>query len=187
MKKTINVIILIMSLIFLLSSCETDRIVFFTEKSEITNRTVGQITKAVNEKNATAFVNLFSETAKAKNQTLQSDAESFIDFIEGDIVKYYLNGGKPSRYYEMHYGKNREEVNSDYIIETTQKKYQIAIKQITADDFDANNVGIECISIVEDELWNETFPDDPIYNGSRYMEFYGINIHRTADDLLAEG
>ena len=185
MKKTICIVTIIMSCLLLLCSCGSDFRMLFIERENIANDTVLQLKEAINENDNKALVNLFSKQAQTNSLSLDLDAQSLIDFIEGDIVEIHSQGGM-SRGREAHYGKKREELRYTYVLETTEKKYQIAIKQIIIDDFDVNNVGIVCISVVEDELWNEMFPDY-YYNGSRYMEYYGINIHRTVDDLLAEG
>ena len=62
-------------------------------------------------------------------------------------------------------------IQSAFYLETSARKYYIAIRECTKDDFDNNNVGVISIYIIKSEDWDE----DYIYRGDGKWT-PGINI-----------
>ena len=148
-----------------------DGSIFGEDNAKIADETFGKVIGAIESKDASKIVALFSDTVKNEGDLPQAATE-FIDYIQGDIISFSSaseSGVGADAYSES--GKKRKEINASFSINTTESTYYIAIKECTRDDFDENNVGVLSIYIVDSNKW----PEEYVYRGDgKWLP--GINI-----------
>ena len=142
-------------------------------EEEIADATFLEIVDAVKTKNSSHIKDMFSIAIQKENSTLENDAIELVEFIQGDIISYTeaMDGGIATDD-EIEDGKRKKEITSAFDIVTTENKYHIAIKECVKDDFNAENVGLLYICIIDSQNWTE----DYIYGGKDKTN--GINIER---------
>lgn len=169
MKKTCLILTILM---FLMTSCSFEDFINSFDDSIIADNTFEKIIDSVKQKDAAQLTALFSKTAHDESADLEADAEKFIEFIEGDIVSFSgSREGGVSAYGKTDHGKTLKIIQPTTIIETSEQKYHVAMKECTIDEFNSDNVGVMSIYIIKDEDWKETC----VYRGDAKWEL-GINI-----------
>ncbi len=122
--------------------------------AEIADATFEKLVSAIQSKNTTNIVDLFSAAAKTEAD-VEQEATQLIDFIQGDIVSFSSAGesgvGTDSEVLE---GKAKKEIHSAFRLETTEAKYYIAVKECVENEFDNNSVGVLSIYIIESKYWS---------------------------------
>lgn len=165
------------SLLLLFPFCGCNNMRFKVNSEEdIADATFNRLILAIQEKDASGIVALFSETVQGEN-TLAEDALSLIEFIHGDIISVSSAaeaGVGVDR--EKNNGKQRKEIQSSFCVITTEGKYYVAIKQCVRDDFDDNNIGVLSFNIIEASIWGK----DYVYRGGGEWN-QGINIAHSTD------
>ncbi len=149
--------------------------VLYESNESSADKTFAEVLDAVRSEDPSAITQLFSDEAKSTSSSLEEDADSFIKFIEGDIVSFSnaAESGVGSDG-NVEGGKTRKDINASFSVETTEKTYYIAIKECVKDDFKRSNVGILSVYIIEASAWT----DEYVYRGDGEWT-PGINIGKT--------
>jgi len=130
----------------------------FTDSDEkIADQTFNEIIIAIGLKDDSKIVDMFSNSIK-KDESLLQSASKFIDYIHGDIISFSLaSDAGVGVDYKIENGKKRKEIQSAFCINTTEDTYFVAIKECTKDQFNANNIGIVSIYVIESDNWTEDY------------------------------
>ena len=139
-----------------------------------------EIIDAIETNDSSKIVDLFSNTAKSKND-LTKPAQSFIDYVHGDVVSFTSVSQAPIRATKWSdYGKIRRRIDVPLSITTTEKIYHINFVAFIEDDYDNNNIGITELSIIDADEWADI--STGTYGGAP-REIQGINIASSYDLL----
>lgn len=140
--------------------------------AEIADETFGEIIDAIRRKDSSRITDMFCATIKSEDALYES-AFKFIEYIRGDIISFSsASEAGVGADYKTEYGKKKKEIQASFTIVTSERKYYLAIKECTRDDFDENNIGIISIYIIEASNWTV----DYVYRGGGQWS-PGININ----------
>lgn len=173
MKKFLLSIMLLV-LMIMLTACfqkRSNKGVFGENNEKIADNTFKELISAVQLKDASEIVNLFSNTTKSKID-LTLSAASLVDYVQGDIVSLSsaVEAGVGADL-KTENGKTKKEIQSSFCINTTEATYYIAIKECVKDEINHDNIGLLSMYIIESTNWAE----DYVYRGDGKWTL-GINI-----------
>lgn len=170
MKKYIIVLLLILA--FLLTSC-SPRIfnrLKYLDSDAIADNTFGKLINAIKENDVAGIVSMFSQNVQNESD-LQDDAQKLIDFIKGEITSYSLaREACTSSTLIKDKGKAEKTINASTTVWTDESVYYIGITKCVFNEFNANDVGIFGLSIIEASIWNR----DAVYRQNKNIS--GITI-----------
>lgn len=171
MKK---ICLLVMSLLmtFCCTACIFDISIFKKSNEEIADETFSTVIEAIESKDQTKLLGLFSKTVHNEVHALEENALELFEFIEGDILSFSkaMESGMIT-HDSVDYGKRKKEIESAFNITTTEHIYYFDIKECTRDDYNDDNVGIVSIYVIDSENWGK----DYVYRGDAEWT-PGINI-----------
>ena len=146
---------------------------FGKSNSEIADSTFNQIIEAINTKDHSKIITLFSDKIQEEEKDLEEKSIEFINFIIGDVVSYTSTseGGMVERK-EAEYGRTKTKIEANITLNTTSDVYHIAIKECIKNDFDISEVGVFSICIINDVDWNSDYD----YWGGQNLNIAGIFI-----------
>lgn len=180
-KKLILILLVFFAVAF--TSCfnkEGNMGIWGNTDEKIADRTFNELITAIESKNDSKIVDIFSDTVK-KEVNLSQSALMFLNFIDGDIVSFSSAFDRGIGVdYRIEDDKKIKEIQSAFNISTTEKIYYIAIKECVEDDINNDNVGVLSIYIIESNNWQE----DCVYRGDGKW-IPGINIEKTVDGSLS--
>lgn len=124
------------------------------EKYRMANRTVENIIKAMEMKDAEILKALFSKNVK-QDPEIDEEIAMFIQDIHGDIITCDSEARQISSGIEKYYGKTRTEYTGDFNVETKARAYKITFTLYIKDDFDSDNVGLQNMHVIAEgiEFW----------------------------------
>ena len=173
MKKTL-LLLPIIGLVLVLTSCSLRRNFLMTDDRAIANKQFEDLIDAAKMQDADALKALFSQNVLNEVENIEESIQKLFDYFEGEMVSYndWAGPGVTAKndadgYWKQYY--------STYDLETTQDKYRLAMEIITVDTADADNVGIRSLYIIrfeDDTDQNCAYRGDGAYTP-------GINIGNT--------
>lgn len=178
-----KILVLMMLLVLMLGliSCtmgKEDRVVLANNYEETADNTFNEIISAIMLSDKSKIVNMFACSVRSDSMLSQSAAELF-DYIRGDIVSFSAAAeAGVGMNAKIEHGKKQKEIQSSFLIKTTEDTYYIAIKERILDELN-HDVGILSIYIIKSENWVE----DYVYRGDGKWT-HGINI---VDALVPAG
>lgn len=128
---------------------------------------------AMEDKNKEKIKGMISQSTVNSVEKLESEIQDLIEFYQGSFISFDNFGG-PTVTQEVDEGNTKIEFEFSYLVTTTIKSYQIAVKDIIMDDFDTSNEGINYIYIKDAKDYDK---DDYVYWGDG-EETPGINIEK---------
>lgn len=99
---------------------------------------------------------LFSNKAKKETESLPDDILKLIEYFDGEMISYNDWSG-PSAKGSQESGKRRIQLFSTFDVETTAGKYRFAMKYVSVDEDDPDNIGIWSVYIIEAKDTNEKY------------------------------
>lgn len=170
--KRIWLFVIILLMTICCTACIFDMSIFKKSNEEIADETFSIVIGAIESKDQTKLLELFSETVQNEVYDLEENALEFFEFIEGDILSFSkaMESGLIT-HDSVDYGKRKKEIESAFNIKTSQKTYYFAIKECTRDDYNDDNVGIVSMYVIGSENWGK----DYVYRGDAEWA-PGINI-----------
>ena len=170
--KRIWLFVIILLMTICCTACIFDMSIFKKSNEEIADETFSIVIEAIESKDQTKLLELFSETVQNEVYDLEENALEFFNFIEGDILSFSkaMESGLIT-HDSVDYGKRKKEIESAFNIKTSQKTYYFAIKECTRDDYNDDNVGIVSMYVIGSENWGK----DYVYRGDAEWA-PGINI-----------
>lgn len=157
MKKVFQLLIITIFLFALRSFEGSDTNYFMTDK-EIANEYLEKIIEAVQNQDRDALKSMFSNNVLKEVQNMDESIDELFDFYQGYMVSVADSVG-PSVKGENHRGIVKKVIQIYRTVETSEKKYHIAIRAVVQDTKFPDNVGLDALYIVEtDKL------DEPVYD-----------------------
>ena len=119
----------------------------------IATETLEQIITAVLEKDEDALKHIFSQQVceDEENHMDESIAE-LMDFFQGEVLEIDDSAGVGTEE-EFEHGRRKIEINSAFGVTTSEREYDIAIKQCTENSLEPSGVGVSSFYIVAAENW----------------------------------
>ncbi len=150
----IKCVLLIVSLIFLTSCIVPGTNWIPKDDKAIATETLGQIITAVLEKDEDALKHIFSQQVceDEENHMDESIAE-LMDFFQGEVLEIDDSDPILSEDKTVEYGRRKIEISSAFGVTTSEREYDIAIKQCTENSFEAGGEGVTSLYIVAAENW----------------------------------
>lgn len=162
MKKIL--IALLVTIIPLFTSCSSEESKLFSNvfksDSTIANETFQKIINGINIRDGSAIREMFSDKALREAIEFDEKLASLFDYCEGEMLSY--NAGGPGVFQEKNAdgrGFIKKEIQSTYDVETSKKKYHIAIREFIQDTECSDNVGIYSIYVVATDSLDEPVAD----------------------------
>ena len=160
-----------------LCGCSMRKSFLMMDDESIANKQFEKLIDAIQTQDIDAVRALFSENALKEAENADESIRDLFDYFQGELISYNDWGG-PGVTAEMEYGDYQKIYDSTYDFETTQDKYRLAMKIITADTTDTGNVGIRSLYIIRFEDDTRT---DFAYRGDR-KHTPGINIGKVQEN-----
>ena len=153
MALKIKCVLLIVSLIFLTSCVVPGANWIPRDDKAIATETLGQIITAVLEEDEDALKHIFSQQVceDEANHMDESIAE-LMDFFQGEVLEIDDSAGIGMEE-EFEHGHRKIEISSAFSVTTSEREYDIAIKQCTENSFEPSGVGVTSLYIVAAENW----------------------------------
>lgn len=167
--KKILLFFILLAIALPLSSC-SDISILDDDNAKIADKTFSEIVDAIKSKDESKIVDMFADSIKSEDGLSQT-ALAFIDYIRGDIISFSsADEAGVGADYKIEDGKKRKEIQSSFLLTTTESAYFIAIKERVKDEFN-ENTGIMSIYVIDAKDWSEDF----VYRGDG-MWAQGITI-----------
>lgn len=180
MKKGF-VIVLILNLIVTVSlslnSCSlggTNMLSRFSDNDQSTaNARMDSVLEAIKNKDKDALKSMFSKKAADESENIDNSTGELFDFFQGNFVSY---NDWNAVYTEetVNNGDRQKILDSTYDVVTSKQKYRVAIREITIDTANKDNVGIWSIYIIK--LQDDTDPKFAYWGDSKWTP--GINFNK---------
>ena len=146
MKK---IYVLLLTGVLFLSSCSWAGLhtKFFLENDgPAAKKTFEQVLEAIQAQDTEALRKMFSKAALSEAENMDERVTSLIEFFQGKVLSIDDWGG-PSASESILYGEKTKELRSTFDVETSERKYRFALKEVTVDTANKDNVGIHSIYI----------------------------------------
>ena len=137
----------------------------------IANKKLAEVLTAVQKQDKDALTVLFSADSLKDAEMFDAQMDELFTYFEGELESYNDWGGPvvetAREGFQVH-----EAMESNYDVKTTKGSYRIAIRTITKDSWDANNVGIQSLYIIK--LEDDPLPQYAYWGDGEFTP--GINI-----------
>lgn len=159
MKK---IVILIMCICFLLTSCSGSNAVIdkelsfwdyiFRSDDYLCCTVLKDIVRSIETKDKDLLLSLFSENTKSECPDLERQAEALLNYCSGKMISFGEFRGHPSTHEYFHGDGNYEkELDPSYDINTTDGSYRISFFYKQVDTIDRGNEGILSLYVIKAE------------------------------------
>ena len=159
MKK---IVILIMCICFLLTSCSGSNAVIdkelsfwdyiFRSDDYLCCTVLKDIVRSIETKDKDLLLSLFSENTKSECPDLERQAEALLNYCSGKMISFGEFRGHPSEHSYFHGDGNYEkELDPSYDINTTDGSYRISFFYKHVDTIDRGNEGILSLYVIKAE------------------------------------
>lgn len=170
--KKVAVILLTLAVGIMICACANrgDSMILDDDRT-IANKKLEEVLTAVQKQDKDTLTALFSADSLKNVEMFHAQIDELFTYFEGDIESYNDWGG-PVVETAREYFKVHEAMESNYDVKTTKGSYRIAIRTITRDSWDSNNVGIQSLYIIK--LEDDPLPQDAYWGDGEFTP--GINI-----------
>lgn len=128
-----------------------------------------KIIKAITEKDSGLIKQILSENATKNIDDVDDKIDQFINFFEGEVLSYEFEGA-PAGMTSVDAGLGEEyaDVSIGICVETTKKRYEILLWEVTVDSEEPGKIGVCGIEVVdykfvESERWFHHEPKEEYY------------------------
>lgn len=143
-----RIFFLVLTVAVLFTSCTSNVSNQYQTRYNIADNTAYAIVEAINKKDSTALVEMFSKTAIGKSETINSDAVDFINCIQGETVSFTCCCGGVSNLTKQVDGKWNDYLGATFVLETDEKKYRINFYQChSTEDMSCNDLGVVSLTV----------------------------------------
>jgi len=150
--KKINLFILLMISIMILSSCSFggNKMSITDDSDKKADERMEQIIETLKNKDQNALKSMFSKQALVEANDFDGNLDALFNYIEGDIQSWESTGGYGGSDEKNAdgTGNRKKEIESTYILTTSEQEYQIAVYEFTIDTANQNNVGVYSLCII---------------------------------------
>lgn len=113
-----------------------------------------EIVKAIEDKDEEKMKEMFSRVTINSVNLLDTQISKLMDFIDDEILEYNSLENL-SESMESDEGNKKLEFVFGYIVVTSEKTYEVAVKDVIVDESETTNEGIHYICVKEIEDYNE--------------------------------
>ena len=146
----------------------------FSEDDALANGIFEKLVDAMEKRDGDAVRALFSKNALKDAENMEKAIQALFDYFQGEMIPDQ-DWGRGAASNEMNYGDYQRSFDTSYEFETTQDKYRAAMKIITVDDADGDNVGVLSLYIIR--AADDTDLENEYWGDGKYTP--GINIGKS--------
>lgn len=88
----------------------------------------------------------------------EKQVAAFVEYCDGELVSVQALANGTQTAESHHAGKNSKEIRGPYTVITSTNEYRLAIKYVSCDDWNSDNIGIWSLYIIEGS--KDTYPDN---------------------------
>lgn len=152
MKKAIFAI-LVITLSFLCTSCESVRNTYIVNDEQQAKACFEKIRVALEAKDTETFETLFSKQARTEVDDIEDEIQKLFDFIDGKIISWKYDGDQTS--YSISEHKREKSICSWHVVNTDNEIYRFFIIDNVLDDINPDNVGLYAVRVIKEKNYEE--------------------------------
>ena len=124
---------------------------------EMANACIGKVTDALNSKDKTSLLALFSENTlnDISENNYDEQIESLFQYVDTTITAYEIYTPEPASEKETEFGKASLKLFGLYKLISPEKSYYMYYRFCPRDDFNTDEIGIQKISITSNEIFQK--------------------------------
>ncbi len=170
MKKKILISLIWLTIVFL-NGCFWGETEMIDNDRKIANNQMNALLETLKNKDKAALKIMFAENAISKAESFEKSMNELFDYFQGDFLSYDDWNGPG-----VEASKDEDiiikEMYATYDVKTDRNEYRFAIRDVTIDTSDPQNVGIWSLYIIKME--DDTDPQVAYRGDKKYTP--GINI-----------
>jgi len=146
MRKRIVLVLLIIAILLLFSSCDRNVEIPVGEEKKADAR-MDQIVSAIKDKDNEALKSLFSKKALDETDDFVGGADSLFNFIQGDIESWERDGFASDE--SIDGGKRSWMIRFGFTVKTDKDLYQFFIIDYNVDTINPDNQGVYMLELID--------------------------------------
>jgi hypothetical protein len=136
------------------------------------NKQFEKVIEALESKDTAMLTSLFSLNSIQTLDNFDESIEQIMNYYVGEKVSYNKDGGAALVESSVEDGEYIQTMQSTYDLYTTKGAYRVAIKSVSKDTVDPNNIGIHSLYIIK--MSDDTYPEYAYWGDALFTP--GINI-----------
>lgn len=168
-----KVIITFITLLLVLCSCSVNEtpVKKIDKDRDYANTQLNMLLEAIENNDRDSVESLFSKNTVLNTPTLEKSIDDLFEYFKGSVEACNDWGG-PFADTTKEDGEVIQIMESSFDVKTTECDYRFAIKYVTQDTADADNIGIHSLYIIK--LSDDTYKEYAYWGDGKYTP--GINI-----------